>query len=30
MYDSKETEISFNNILVKEGLAKYYDGGKKN
>ena len=30
MYDSKECETSFNHILVKEGLAKYYDGGNKN
>lgn len=30
IYDSKECECSFNNILVKEGLAKCYDGGKKN
>lgn len=29
IYDSKECEISFNRILVKEGLAKCYDGGKK-
>jgi endonuclease YncB( thermonuclease family) len=30
IYNSKECETSFNHILVKEGLAKCYDGGKKN
>ena len=30
IYESKECECSFNNILTKEGLAKCYDGGKKN
>jgi endonuclease YncB( thermonuclease family) len=29
IYESKECECSINNILVKEGLARCYNGGKK-
>jgi len=30
IYETKEGDCSINEILVKEGLAKCYDGGKKN
>lgn len=30
IYETKECVYSFNNILIKEGYARSYDGGKKN